>query len=131
MWSTDLRETLEAQQLGQFDTCKFLDNILGHHAGKVTVVVEQYNITADTIKKTRQTASLEIIGVARYFSELMNHPFYYKQTSSAAKRFMTDDKLKALDWWNRSDHVRDAYRHLGLYLAKEMRDEGVLLAGKC
>ena len=128
VWSTDLREAVETYELNQFNTCQTLENWLYEDAAPTSVVIERYNISIETVKKTRQTASLEIIGVARYFAECWGYPFVM-QNASNAKRFMTDAKLRALGWWDRSDHIRDAYRHLGLYMAEQLHDKEVLLAG--
>ncbi len=127
VWDHDMREILEALTLDQFETCSKLEDLLTADYEEY-LVIERYNITTETIKKTRQTASLEIIGVARYFADNYSHPFIM-QNASDAKDFITDSKLRKLGWWDRSDHIRDAMRHLGLYLAKNLHDKEVLLAG--
>ncbi len=83
---------------------------------RTAVVIERYTITERTIKLSRQSASLEIIGAVRYFAYDQGAPFIM-QLPVEAKSFLPNPQLKKL-WWSTNDHERDALRHLFLYLVK-------------
>ena len=84
------------------------------------VVCEDYLITIQTLKKTRQLYSLHLIGFFKYLCRIMDIPFIL-QTPAEAKSFSTNDKLKALGWYfpTPDGHQNDAIRHLMLYLVNE------------
>lgn len=86
--------------------------------GVDTVVCEAYTITAATLRKTRQPASLESIGALRYMCRRGSVEFVL-QTPADAKRFASDQKLKAAGWYTPTPggHANDAARHLMTYLA--------------
>jgi hypothetical protein len=126
-------EVTITEEYHQIDFCDFADFILRTwHSGAIegVIVCEAYRITQETMRKTRQTASLEIIGALRWMAAKYGHEFVL-QGASEAKRFMTDAKLVHLGWYRRGTlgHVNDALRHLGLYLAKQGNQE-VLSAGR-
>lgn len=82
------------------------------------VVCESYIITSETIKKSRQYYSLEIIGALRWMTHQANLPFTL-QPPSAGKSFGTDEKLKQMMWYKPGKgHANDAARHLLLYCVK-------------
>ncbi len=82
------------------------------------VVVEDFIITASTAAKTQAPWSLKQIGVAEYLAAKYGCPFT-TQPPSAAKAFVSNDKLKGLGWYARGqDHGRDAQRHAVLYLVR-------------
>jgi hypothetical protein len=117
----------------QIDLCDYADFVLrSWHTADIEAVVvcEAYRITQETMRKTRQTASLEIIGALRWLAAKYGHEFVL-QGASEAKRFMTDAKLRHLGWYccGTLGHMIDALRHLGLYLAKQGNQE-VLSAGR-
>lgn len=109
-------------------TCEFASVWVGQNPAGV-VICESFRITQETIRKSRQTASLEIIGVLRWLASSHGHKFVL-QTPADAKRFMTDAKLRSLDWYSPTTggHTNDALRHLGLYLAKTEHNQEVLRA---
>lgn len=84
-----------------------------------TIVCEDFIYTAATAKKTRQTWSTEGIGVLRYLARKADVGFHL-QAPVDAKKFATNDKLKALDWYTptKGGHANDAARHLLLYCTK-------------
>ncbi|GAA2141716.1 hypothetical protein GCM10009760_26180 [Kitasatospora kazusensis] len=85
------------------------------------MVVESYRITAETVRKSRQPWSLEIIGALRWIAHRHGVDFLM-QTPADAKAFGHDARLKRLGFWvPGQDHARDAYRHLALALAKHRR----------
>ena len=87
--------------------------------GLDAIVVERYTITAETLRKSRQTTALELIGALRWLSHRAGVEFVL-QSPADAKRFSTDTKLKAAGWLQRmsDDHANDACRHLLLYAVK-------------
>lgn len=102
------------------DSGRFLgwvwDELHEYDPADVIIVCESYIITAETLRKSRQTAPLEIIGALRWMSEYLGASFELQQPAQA-KRLATDARLKAIGWWNKStkDHANDAARHLFLY----------------
>ena len=84
------------------------------------IVCEDFIYTTETAKKTRQTWSTESIGVLRLICLLRGIPFVL-QTPVSAKKFSTDDKLKAMGWYfpSKGGHQNDAARHLLLHEVKE------------
>lgn len=79
------------------------------------VVCESYVITTETLRKSRQTAPLEIIGALRWMCDHFGAHFELQQPAQA-KRLATDDRLRKIGWWNGSkDHANDAARHLFLW----------------
>ncbi len=82
------------------------------------VVVEDFIITASTSAKTQAPWSLKQLGVAEYLAAKYDCPFV-TQPPSAAKAFVSNDKLRGLGWYARGqDHGRDAQRHAVLYLVR-------------
>lgn len=87
---------------------------------RINFIVEDFIITAQTGKKTRQPYSLENIGMMKYMTEM--HPSWslHLQTPSERK-FSTDTKLKAIDWWSDKGkgHSNDAARHVLKWMWQE------------
>lgn len=81
------------------------------------LVGESYTVTAETLRKSRQSFSLELLGMARGFCALANATFIDPQSPADAKKFSTDAKLKRIGWWTptKEGHANDAVRHLLLY----------------
>ena len=83
------------------------------------IVCEAYIISPDTLKKSRQHWSLELIGLTRYEAYLAGVNFKLQQ-ASAAKKFVTNDLLKLYGLYvPGQDHANDALRHLVLYLVQQ------------
>jgi hypothetical protein len=90
-----------------------------HKTHEVTLVSEAFVVTQATVKKSRDTSSLELIGVCRYLATRYLAKPLVLQSASDAKSFVDDDKLKRLGWYVKGeDHARDAARHLALYLVR-------------
>lgn len=84
-----------------------------------TIIVERYTITPETAKKSRQNGALEVIGMMRYFSLASAEGPLILQSPADAKRFSTDDRLKAVGWWIPGQgHTMDAARHMLLHCVK-------------
>lgn len=83
------------------------------------VVIESFRITAATAKNTQAPWSLELIGATRLCCQLVDVPLAL-QAPGEAKGFGTDEKLKAMGWYNptKGNHQNDAARHLLVFLVK-------------
>jgi hypothetical protein len=82
------------------------------------IVAERYVITAETLRKTRQTTALEVIGFLRAHA-FWSQAEFYLQAPSDAKHFTTDAQLRAIGWYKTGKgHANDASRHLRLWLTK-------------
>lgn len=84
------------------------------------IVCEQYRITAQTLKKTRQPWSIEIIGVLKHWHQQTFGATYEEQRPGDALGLITDDVLAAFGVLASSDfdHANDACRHMLLWLLK-------------
>jgi hypothetical protein len=90
-------------------------NTLQRDEADCIVVCESYIITAETLRKSRQTAPLEIIGALRWMAGHFGAHFELQRPADA-KRLATDQRLKNIGWWNGSQgHANDAARHLFLW----------------
>lgn len=112
------------QNSDQLDFCAWLDAELREEretegqTAPIVVVCEEFRITQATLRKSRQTASLELIGVARWLADKWDAQFVL-QAPADAKRLGTDARLKALGWWTPGkDHANDAARHMLLYAVR-------------
>lgn len=90
---------------------------LGNH----TVVMEsfQYRQFQGVAKAKVELTSVEYIGVVKLFGQLYSGFDIVQQTASLAINFVSDNKLKRLDWYKPTaakPHARDALRHLLYYL---------------
>jgi len=85
----------------------------------LTVVVENYVISQRTVQVAPQCDALDLIGYTKLRAQTLEIP-YVLQTPAQAKSFATDDKLKALGWYERTTdgHRNDACRHLLVYLVQ-------------
>lgn len=77
------------------------------------VVCEKFTIAPMKGKTTEgANMAIELIGVSRYFAAEAGIPFE-EQRPADAKNFVTDAKLRRIDWYVPGpDHARDALRHL-------------------
>lgn len=77
------------------------------------VFCEDFIITPQTAKKSRQMDPLDGIGAIKYLCQKYNTPLTM-QPPAKAKSFATDDKLKVMDWYvpTKGGHRNDAARHL-------------------
>jgi len=108
-------EVVADQEPDQVEFCTRLERYLEIRCPGV-VVIERFVINVKTVGNSQAPWSLELIGVARYLAAKHNCEFVI-QTPADAKRFMSDERLKNLGWWQKGKvHANDALRHLGLYL---------------
>lgn len=86
---------------------------------EVEFICETFTINQQTLRKTRQTASLEIIGVIKLAAHEAGITLAM-QSPGDAKRFATDARLKKSGLWTstKGGHANDANRHLFLRLVK-------------
>ena len=105
----------QAHQLPHFEFLQYAEEAV---LWADVVVCENYIITMATLKKSRQTWSLEQIGCLRYWCHQKDVPFVL-QSPAEGKQFGTDARLKALNWWHPGQqHANDALRHLLLYAVR-------------
>jgi hypothetical protein len=113
----------------QLSWSEFVNNIDKYEFEPDDVIVaERYTITAQTLRKSRQTTALEVIGVLRYIAARA-HIEFVLQSPADAKRYATDARLEKVGWLKRplarNDHANDAARHMLLYLVSEQLIEAV------
>jgi hypothetical protein len=98
-------------------TIRFVDNVWHQLHGDIEVVTEKFTISERTLKTALSLDALDINGWLVIESQRRDFPLKI-QTPAQAKSFSTDDKLKALGWFNPSldGHANDAARHLMVYL---------------
>ncbi len=82
-----------------------------------TVVTEKFTISERTLKTALSLDALDINGWLTLESQRQGFELVV-QTPAQAKKFATDDKLKALGWFERTKdgHANDAARHCLVYL---------------
>lgn len=80
---------------------------------KMSIACENFVISQRTIKTAQDNNALRLIGWLDLWCEEHRVQFTLRN-AAAAKSFATDDKLKALDWYNRTPdgHANDAARHM-------------------
>jgi len=83
------------------------------------IFCEDFIITPETAKKSRQTSPTDGIGALKWMAHMFDVTLTL-QTPAAAKKFADDKKLKALGWYRptKGGHANDAARHLMLGLVK-------------
>lgn len=116
---------------GPYEFLRTVYRLLKDQAFDWTLVVERYTITPETIKKSRQTDALEIIGALKFFAKHYNTG-WAMQTPAEAKSFATDAKLRRMGWYQQGlGHANDASRHLLCYAVRnKLIDPTRLLEGK-
>lgn len=114
-------ELLWSDELDWQHTARKCDETLRTFGGDdVQVVVERFTITAATAKNSQQTWSLEIIGMLRLLAHAHGAGELDLQSPADAKRFCTNIRLKALDFWHvgGGGHALDAIRHGVLWFTR-------------
>lgn len=82
------------------------------------IVCEDYKVYAHKLQQHTFSSvpTLRIIGMIEYFCHKHGIPLYY-QMAMQAKGFVTDDKLKSWNLWQRGQrHSRDSIRHICYFL---------------
>lgn len=96
-----------------------------HRHYRPEVVIEDFVISERTIKSSRQTEPLDILGWVKIECRRRNIPLTL-QSAAQAKSFATAAKLKKLGWYHptKGGHANDALRHLLVYLVNNRREYG-------
>lgn len=117
MWHPMEALVLKSDELTPLETAKLTLDLWNNSLGQLLVICESFQITERTIKTARQHDALDVIGWLTLESQLKAFELVL-QTAAQAKSFSTDDKLKALDWFERTKdgHANDAARHMLRYL---------------
>ena len=116
---SDLGGSFMCGELDFLNICESIRLWTRHFHDRMDVVAEEFRINIHTAKNTQQTWSLEVIGVARYFSWMACGQDLIISGRPAAMNFSTDDRLKAMGWYVPGrPHGRAASRHLLHYLVK-------------
>lgn len=83
------------------------------------VVIERWDVRKDTFGKSAQEDARYIIGAVECLCRRASID-YREQRPAEAKRFATNDKLRALGWYEGCEgHADDAARHLLVALVKD------------
>lgn len=118
-YDLDKKEVIRSEEIPDwYDVCFRLHGFLGGD-DDVTVVIEKFTISAQTIKKSRQAEPIDIIGAVKYLCKAYEAKLYF-QTPAEAKSFVDNERLKVAGFWHKggAGHALDAYRHLLLWLVK-------------
>lgn len=101
--------------LPALDACNKVSQLLQSRDGRSAILaIERYNITAQTIKLTRQYDALETIGVCRWLAHIHGVQFIL-QAASTAQRCGNRDVLRTLGWWKPGgDHLNKAAAQVAL-----------------
>lgn len=114
----------ESLELPTWEAVGWVDTQLSHPRIEVeAVVVEDFVITMQTLKKTRgENWSLETIGALRYLTLEHGVPLI-EYSAHDSKAFGTDLKLQQVGWWDPTPggHQDDAARLILKYLADNYR----------
>jgi hypothetical protein len=86
-----------------------------------TIICESFEFRQSKQRDNINLISREYIGVVRLFGILYDTPVVF-QTASAAKSFVSDEKLKVMGLYEVGQrHANDATRHMVLYLVTKMK----------
>lgn len=79
---------------------------------------ERFTITVATAKKSQAPWSLEVIGAVKYLAWKHGCGEIKLQAPADAKKFATNERLRAMGWWTpgTKGHDKDALRHLMIRL---------------
>jgi len=121
-WRSDAPACMVADELDPLETVLFVIDLYRVHRSDLEVVSEKFTISERTIKTALSLDALDINGWLTMQCQLWGIS-YEQQTPTQAKKFATDDKLKAIDWFERTKdgHANDAARHLVVYLYRRHR----------
>jgi hypothetical protein len=119
-------------------TLYYIEGSLREFKKPDAIICEAYLITNDTIKKSRQNWSLELIGALRFMAWKDSIPFILQTPSEALHFVKSGDndefgKLKRLGWYvtnNQGNHQNAARSHLLLYAVNNKIVDPRLLLGE-
>jgi hypothetical protein len=76
---------------------------------QIIIAVERYQTGGNTVKKTRQTDPLEILGACRLIARGDPAISVVVSNASDAKKIASPERLKHIGWWTAGhDHINDA-----------------------
>ena len=102
---------LETHEFDYEDVADFMFNPIDRGAID-EIVCEHFYVDAETLKKTWQADTFDVIGIMRYTAYILSIP-YTHQPPSSVKKLATNDRLIKIGWWTPGQgHAQDATRHL-------------------
>jgi hypothetical protein len=119
---------LKTDELSPLETIGLFEDLWRNSLGQVTVVTEKFTISERTLKTALSLDALDVNGWLTIESQRRGFELVV-QTPAQAKRFSTDQKLQALNWFERTKdgHANDAARHMLVYLMKNTGAREVLI----
>jgi hypothetical protein len=112
------RRVFRADELPFQAACDRIAGLCAHWKTALAIGWEEYTMTRDTRKITRQARAMELIGVARYFATSC-HCQVLPSAAPADRDVATPEMLKALGWWvPGKDDAQRAAQHLLAYLLR-------------
>jgi hypothetical protein len=110
-------EKVWSVELDYMESCNLINKTIIEYGPKLRVVYEKFIITPMTAKNSVAPWSLELIGVIKYLTGAYAVETVVSHTSSAAKTFCPNARLKSVGLWHKGgDHARDALRHGVMHL---------------
>lgn len=108
---------LKTDELLPVEVAKLVHDLWNNTMGQLLVITERFQISERTIKTALSLEALDVNGWLEIEAQRKGFDLVY-QSPAQAKRFSTDEKLKALDWFERTKdgHANDAARHMLVYL---------------
>lgn len=128
LWHPMEATAIKADELTPIEVTNLVDDLWNNSLGELVVIAESFVISERTIKTAPQRDALDILGWLTLESQRRGFELHL-QTPAQAKKFSTDEKLRALDWFERTKdgHANDAARHLLVYLMKNTGARDVLI----
>lgn len=118
-----INDSLTVGHLGPDDHHDELYELLElQHIKDFYLVTESFEFRQGRQRNNINLMSKEYIGVAKLFAQQRGlaggkQVRYFEQTAGLAKPFVTDDKLRTMNWWTPGmKHANDACRHLVYFL---------------
>ena len=111
-WAQIIDGTFTSGQDSLWKVVNWFDLSL-QRGSRPTVFCEDFVITVQTAKKSRQTEALDGIGAIKFLTQKYD-TVLIMQPPAKAKSFATDDKLETMGWYfpSKGGHSNDAARHL-------------------
>lgn len=121
-----IEDRLTVGHLGPEDHHEELYDLLElQHIRDFYLVTESFEFRQGNQRNNINLMSKEYIGVAKLFAQQRGligskRVRYYEQTAGLAKPFVTDEKLRIMNWWTPGmKHANDAARHLVFFLVNK------------
>jgi hypothetical protein len=113
-WCDTVRMEVQSGEEDFNHFCERMELWFSYYGPQLDVTGERFTITAATAKKTQQPWSIEVIGVAKYLAHKYRCGTVTLQSPADAKRFGTNERIRAMGWWKpgTQGHDKDALRHL-------------------